>query len=130
MAMKPHSKSPISSAKSHVGMLFKDISPSPHESELRLIHFSSTNMSVSLFGLIEVFLAFDPIATSELTNRQNSMRSQPHYYLCGKTKSARRSDTFTKNSTLLLPSFFNCSSLLSVYRRWLRKMKAKTGQMN
>ncbi|CAG7884914.1 unnamed protein product [Brassica rapa] len=43
MAMKPHSKSPISSAKSRVGMLFKDISPSPHESELRLIHFSSTN---------------------------------------------------------------------------------------
>ncbi|KAH0892160.1 hypothetical protein HID58_054589 [Brassica napus] len=41
MAMKPHSKSPISSAKSHVGMLFKDISPGPHESELRfrLIHF-------------------------------------------------------------------------------------------
>ncbi|CAF2046159.1 unnamed protein product [Brassica napus] len=45
MAMKPHSKFPISSAKSHVGMLFKDISPSPHESELRfhLIQFSSTN---------------------------------------------------------------------------------------
>ena len=36
-----------------------------------------------------VFLDFDPIATSELTNRQHPLRLQPpHYYLRGKTKLA------------------------------------------
>ncbi|WZZ16905.1 hypothetical protein YC2023_109994 [Brassica napus] len=156
MAMKPHSKFPISSAKSHVGMLFKDISPSPHESELRfhLIQFSSTNRSDTVIqGFLpsgsvyrylphmksgevnrhqflriqkqrgisagqlsfaklakrcsfEVFLAFDPIATSELTNRQNSLRSQPpHYYLCAKTKSARSLNTYNHDHCLSKFSF-------------------------
>ncbi|WZZ61777.1 hypothetical protein YC2023_061884 [Brassica napus] len=55
-----------------------------------------------------VFLDFDPIATSELTNRQHPLRLQPpHYYLRGKTKLARH---LQKNSTLLLPSFLNCSA--------------------
>ncbi|KAF2568450.1 hypothetical protein F2Q68_00025872 [Brassica cretica] len=43
-----------------------------------------------------VFLDFDPIATSELTNRQHPLRLQPpHYHLHGKTKLARN---ITKNS--------------------------------
>ncbi|KAF2533864.1 hypothetical protein F2Q70_00030786 [Brassica cretica] len=41
MAPKPNSKSIVSTGKSPVAMYFKDISPGPHESELRfrLIHF-------------------------------------------------------------------------------------------
>ncbi|WZZ51642.1 hypothetical protein YC2023_051749 [Brassica napus] len=55
-----------------------------------------------------VFLDFDPIATSELTNRQHPLRLQPpHYHLHGKTKLARN---IYKELTLFLPSFLNCSA--------------------
>ncbi|KAJ4911280.1 Uncharacterized protein Rs2_05901 [Raphanus sativus] len=88
----------------------------------------------------EIFLDLDPIATSELTNRQYPLRLQPpHYYLRGETKlkiltfwfsMCKQSEIFTKNSTLLLPSFLNCSASLSVYGRWLRRMKTMNGEMN
>ncbi|KAF3535922.1 hypothetical protein F2Q69_00019273 [Brassica cretica] len=65
----------------------KDEKIVPNLTNLTLL---STIKSVEFLSMMTIFLDFDPIATSELTNRQHPLRLQPpHYYLSVKTKLAR-----------------------------------------